>query len=83
MNGYHPSVSSKNTGIPRLISRKTGDQREHLEGAGVIDPQRRERMGRAARAVAEAHTWSCMARQYVDLFEHMAETPSRTFPVNA
>jgi hypothetical protein len=26
-----------------LISWKTGDQREHLEGAGVIDPQRRER----------------------------------------
>jgi glycosyltransferase involved in cell wall biosynthesis len=87
-----PVVTAHTAGGAELVTEDCGmvlDDPENVDGLARAarkigtDPQRRERMGRAARAVAEAHTWSCMARQYVDLFEHMAETPSRTFPVNA
>ena len=36
------------------------------------DPQRREQMGRSARAVAERHTWGKMADNCVSLYQEIA-----------
>lgn len=39
----------------------------------IMDPQRQEAMGRAARSIAEQYSWESMARRYVDLFEELAK----------
>lgn len=77
-----PVVTARTAGGAELVSGEAGvvlsdpDDREAL--AGVLrelteDPERRRRMSRAARAVAENHSWGTMARQYLDLMEQTAE----------
>ena len=41
----------------------------------VEDAPLRERMGRKAREVAQAHGWAQMAEAYFRLYERLAETP--------
>jgi len=36
-------------------------------------PGKREKMGRAARGIAEQHSWGAMSSQYLDLFNEVAE----------
>ena len=36
-------------------------------------PERRKQMGKAARAIAEQHSWTTMAQSYVDLFEELSK----------
>jgi glycosyltransferase involved in cell wall biosynthesis len=37
------------------------------------DRQLRSQMGKAARAIAERHSWANMAQSYVNLFEELIE----------
>jgi glycosyltransferase involved in cell wall biosynthesis len=39
----------------------------------VHDPELRNRMGTAARTVAEQHSWTSMAQTYVDIFEELSK----------
>jgi glycosyltransferase involved in cell wall biosynthesis len=46
---------------------------QHLQDL-VEDPTLRQRMGAAARQVAESHSWISKAKEYVDFFEHFLES---------
>lgn len=52
----------------------------------VSDRAHREQMGKAARSVAEQHSWATMAQTYVELFEELAlndtESPTRAIALS-
>jgi glycosyltransferase involved in cell wall biosynthesis len=47
------------------------------------DAELRQRMGQAARSIAEQHSWTSMAQRYVDVFEGLERQSSHqiTSPV--
>jgi glycosyltransferase involved in cell wall biosynthesis len=53
---------------PSAVNELTAAMREI-----ALDPTRRARMGRAARSIAERHSWRAKAAEYVDLFERKLE----------
>jgi glycosyltransferase involved in cell wall biosynthesis len=73
-----PVVTARTVGTAGLVEPESGfvlDRPDDTEAlaealrALVADAERRRAMGRAARAVAERHSWEKMAEQYVDLFK--------------
>ena len=59
--------------IDALASALSALASDAPSGAAGGDRTSRERMGKAARAVAEQHSWVTMAQNYVDLFEELSK----------
>jgi glycosyltransferase involved in cell wall biosynthesis len=77
-----PVVTAMTTGASELISPECGmvlsdteDRKGLAEALGQLasNPELRHRMGKAARTVAEDHSWQKMAQRYVDRFEELSK----------
>jgi glycosyltransferase involved in cell wall biosynthesis len=83
-----PVITARTVGASALLQRGGGyvmdgpDDMDTLVGAMQAlagSAERRERMGRAARVVAEEHSWAKMAERYLDVFEdHVGGAEQRT-----
>ncbi len=76
-----PVITAETAGSAELVSRDCGvvlaDPNDIPALATALealigDEERRVCMGRAARAVAERHSWAQMANAYLRLYEEMA-----------
>lgn len=76
-----PVVTAHTAGGAELVTEEAGivlpDPDDHRALADVLralteDSERRCRMSRAARAIAEEHSWDTMAQQYLHLMEQTA-----------
>jgi glycosyltransferase involved in cell wall biosynthesis len=77
-----PVITASSTGGAELVTPECGvvlqdsDDIDALASAlslMVSDRQLREQMGKAARTVAQQHSWATMAQTYVDLFEELSK----------
>jgi glycosyltransferase involved in cell wall biosynthesis len=77
-----PVITATATGGAELVTPESGivladsDDVNALAAAllsVVSDRSRLQQMGKAARAVAEQHSWTTMAQTYMDLFEELIE----------
>lgn len=77
-----PVVTAITTGASELISPECGvvlsdteDRKGLAEALSELasNPELRHRMGKAARSVAEDHSWQKMAQRYVDRFEELSK----------
>lgn len=77
-----PTITATTTGASELITPECGvvlsdteDRKGLAEALSKLasNPAVRQRMGQAARAVAEQHSWQSMAQSYVDLFEELSK----------
>lgn len=75
-----PVITANTTGASELITPECGvvlsdteDKKSLAEALSKLasNPDLRQRMGQAARTVAEHHSWTSMAQGYVDLFEEL------------
>ena len=75
-----PVITATSTGAADLVTPESGivlsnsDDVEALTEALQLltsHPSLRQQMGKAARLVAEQHSWSHMAKTYLDLFEEL------------
>lgn len=73
-----PVITATTTGASELVTPECGVVLSDTEDANALaqamsslksDREKRNRMGQAARAIAEQHSWASMAQSYVDLFE--------------
>ncbi len=78
-----PAITARTVGTANLVEQGAGfvmagpDDRPTLRHALqtlAFDIREREKMGKAARAIAEAHSWERMAAQYLDLFHRCVTT---------
>lgn len=76
-----PVITATTTGASELVTPECGVVLSDTEDANALaqamsslksDREKRNRMGQAARAIAEQHSWASMAHSYVDLFEELA-----------
>lgn len=76
-----PVVTAITTGAAEIVTPESGTVIPDSEDASALaealrslthDRDRRQQMGKAARAIAQQHCWSSKAKAYVDLFEEMA-----------
>jgi len=79
-----PVVTARSVGAAGLVTPECGLVLPDSEDAAALaralrllveDAPLRERMGRTAREVAQAHGWAQMAEAYFRLYERLAETP--------
>jgi glycosyltransferase involved in cell wall biosynthesis len=84
-----PVVTARSTGGSELITAACGavldDANDTSALAGALNtmlahPDRHAAMGRAARAVAEAHSWRRMGQRYLSLFRRAVQAPFRPRP---
>lgn len=77
-----PVITATATGGAELVTPECGvvlpdsDDTDALADAlssMMSNPIRMQQMGKAARAVAEQHSWNIMAQTYVDLFEELSK----------
>jgi glycosyltransferase involved in cell wall biosynthesis len=77
-----PVITATATGGAELVTPECGvvlpdsDDTDALADAlssMMSNPTRMQQMGKAARAVAEQHSWNIMAQTYVDLFEELSK----------
>lgn len=78
-----PVITARTVGTANLVGAQAGfvletpdDMHTLVEGLQTLafQPDVRSAMSRAAREVAEAHSWEAMARGYLDLFAALAPT---------
>ena len=76
-----PVITARSTGGVEIITSACGIVLSHpddIPGLAIAlnqltsDPHRRKMMGCAARQIAEQHTWTQMASQYLALFEELS-----------
>jgi glycosyltransferase involved in cell wall biosynthesis len=76
-----PVITATTTGAAEIVTPECGVVLSDTEDAQALakamsslasDRQLRSQMGKAARAIAEQHSWSSMAQIYIDLFEELA-----------
>jgi glycosyltransferase involved in cell wall biosynthesis len=76
-----PVVTARSAGGAELVSPEVGIVLEDSEDGSALaaalnslteDSERRMTMGRQARTLAERHSWSTMARCYIDLLQEVA-----------
>lgn len=76
-----PVITAATVGASEIVGPQCGvilDDPDDVSGLARVmqaltgDPERRACMGRAARAVAERHTWAAMAEDYLRLYEEVA-----------
>lgn len=88
-----PVITAIATGGSEIVTPECGvvlpDSEDVLALARVLarlagDRQLRSRMGQAARAIAEQHSWTGMAEKYLDLFEDLYASQQAGFilPLN-
>lgn len=77
-----PVITTAATGAAEIITPECGVVLTNSEDTNALaealstlvnDPELRVRMGKAARSVAEQHSWASMAQTYVDLFEELSK----------
>ncbi|MBW4615429.1 MAG: glycosyltransferase family 4 protein [Desmonostoc vinosum HA7617-LM4] len=77
-----PVITASTTGAADLVTPESGlvlpdsSDAEALTQALLLltsDRTLREKMGQAARTIAEQHSWTTMAQTYVDLFEELSK----------
>lgn len=77
-----PVITASTTGAADLVRPDSGivlpdsdDTQALAQALSTLasDREGRNRMGKAARAIAEQHSWASMARSYVDLFEELGK----------
>lgn len=75
-----PVITTTTTGAAEIITPESGFVLSDTEDADALaqamnslndDRQLRNQMGKAARAIAQQHSWASMAKRYVDLFEEL------------
>jgi glycosyltransferase involved in cell wall biosynthesis len=87
-----PVITATTTGAAELITPESGvvlSDSEDSQGLAQAmsslksDAELRQRMGQAARSIAEQHSWTSMAQRYVDVFEGLERQSSHqiTSPV--
>ena len=76
-----PVITATTTGAAEIVTSECGVVLSDTEETQALaqamsrlarDRDLRNQMGKAARAVAEQHSWASMAQIYVDLFEELA-----------
>jgi glycosyltransferase involved in cell wall biosynthesis len=76
-----PVITATTTGAAEIVTPECGvvlsdseDKNALAQALSTIasDRELRNQMGKAARAIAEQHSWASMAQTYVDLFEELA-----------
>jgi glycosyltransferase involved in cell wall biosynthesis len=77
-----PTITATTTGAAELVTPECGvvlpdteDRKALAEALSKLasSPDLRQRMGKAARAVAEEHSWEKMAQRYMDIFEELSK----------
>lgn len=77
-----PVITASSTGAADLVKPEAGivisdaDDVEALASSLQVltsNPELRNKMGQAARVIAEQHSWKLMAQNYVDLFEEIEQ----------
>jgi glycosyltransferase involved in cell wall biosynthesis len=77
-----PVITASTTGAAQLVTVDCGTVLADPEDTAalinslkplVVDRTRRQQMGASARTIAEGHSWSSTAQQYVDLFEELVQ----------
>jgi len=79
-----PVITAASAGASQIVGeggfvlQDPDDVRRLAERLGALasDAALRQRMGRAARRIAQRHTWTQMAQQYLELFERAARCAS-------
>lgn len=86
-----PVITATTTGAAEIVTPESGvvlsdseDTKALAQALNTLakDRELRNRMGKAARTIAQQHSWAGMAQNYVDLFEELAsneEHCSRTY----
>ena len=83
MNSGIPVITSANVGAAEIITPESGivlndpndaEAMAHAMHTLLKDRPRRQRMGLAARAAAERHTWNEMSQRYWRLFEEITDS---------
>jgi glycosyltransferase involved in cell wall biosynthesis len=84
-----PVITATATGGAELVTPECGivlsdsDDIDALAMALMsLDAQRMQEMGEAARSVAEKHSWTTMAKTYVDLFEELSKNAEHSSHTN-
>ena len=81
-----PVVGARTAGGVELLNRECSvlldDPNDHVELAGVLrgllaEPERRARMGAAARAAAAEHSWRAMGERYLRAYRELAASRGR------
>jgi glycosyltransferase involved in cell wall biosynthesis len=76
-----PVISASTTGAAEIVTPECGVVLSDTEDTNALaqamssiasEPELRNRMGQAARSIAQQHSWATMAQSYVDLFEELA-----------
>jgi glycosyltransferase involved in cell wall biosynthesis len=89
MGSALPIVTARSAGGSELISRDAGvvlDSPEDVAGLAramnhfAADPQARIRAGQAARRIAEDHSWTRMAQEYLMLAQERIDAVARSQP---
>ena len=84
-----PLVTARTAGGAELISEDAGivlDNPNDVNALAtaldrlVVETTRSEKMGRAARQIAEHHSWEHMAHRYLELFDHLISQKSIAHP---
>lgn len=77
-----PVITASTTGAAELVTPECGivlpesdDTQALVEALSSLskDPKKRHYMGKAAREVAQQHSWANMAQTYLDLFEELRQ----------
>jgi len=84
-----PVITATTSGTAELVGAECGIVMDDPNDADVLavalkrivqDPESRKRMGRAARVVAEQHSWEQMSDRYLRLYEEIAQHESARKP---
>ncbi|NJL09453.1 MAG: glycosyltransferase family 4 protein [Calothrix sp. SM1_7_51] len=80
MSSALPVITAKATGGAELVTADSGFILENTDDISALalalntlteNPELRQKMGKAARNIAEQHSWTKMAANYLDLFEEL------------
>jgi len=78
-----PVVTCETTGASEVITPAAGivlPESEDVEALSIAlatmaeNPEQRQQMGKAGRAIVEQHSWASKAQQYIDLFEELGRS---------
>jgi len=78
-----PVITTAVSGVAEIVTTESGFVLSNTEDVVALteglttlvgDRELRLQMGKAARAIAEQHTWKSKAQKYVDLFEEFTKT---------
>ncbi len=77
-----PVITTATTGAAEIVTPECGVVLSDSEDTNALaealrtlanDSDLRNRMGKAARTIAEQHSWASMAKTYIELFEELSK----------